>query len=269
MKILTYLVAIAAIMAGAWFSYDTMNKFTKLQSDRIELDKQNKTRSAFIVKTKSEAKTMEGERDKAQQALAESEAELANTIGNLNFSKREAASWKAKIDEQDNQLAKVEEVIANIKEQFKAVAGDVRIEEVPDLVKQLEEDLKAANRKLEDLQVLSAAANKRVEANNAEIADLTGRIDKRAERIASNSLVGSVSAINHDWGFAIVDIPADMTLDQSSKLIVKRGPVYIGKLEINSVEGGRLLADVDYQSMTPGMVVQPGDSVLLAKPFTN
>ena len=36
---------------------------------------------------------------------------------------------------------------------------------------------------------------------------------------------------------------------------------------INAIEGGRIVADVDYKSMSAGMVVQPGDSVVLAKAY--
>jgi hypothetical protein len=52
-------------------------------------------------------------------------------------------------------------------------------------------------------------------------------------------------------------------------LIVKRGADFIGKVNINAIEGKRIIADIDYRSMKPGMVVQAGDSVILAKPVTN
>jgi len=40
-------------------------------------------------------------------------------------------------------------------------------------------------------------------------------------------------------------------------------------LKINSIEGSRVVADIDYRSLKSGMVVQPGDSVIPAKPATN
>ena len=269
MKALIYVIAIVAILTGGWFSYGTMKKFGKLQNDRIELDKQNKTRSAYIVKTKKEAKGMEGERDKAKTLLAEAEAELTNVEANTKLSKREGSAWQSKITEQDNQLAKTEEVIKSIKDAFKELGGDIQLEEVPALVGKLEDQLKDSNRKLEELQALSEAANRRLEGNNTVIADLSERIQKRAERIASNKTEGLIVAVNHDWGFAIVNVPNNMQVDENSKLIVKRGLGYIGKLKINAIEAGRIVADVDYKSMTAGMVVQPGDSVVLAKPIAN
>jgi len=269
MKVLLYVVAIVAILAGGWFSYGTMQKFAKLQDDRIELDKQNKTRSAFIVKTKKEAKVMETERDAAKTAHAETMANLDTVEGNIKLSKREASGWESKIAAQDEQLKKNLELMMSIKDAFKELGGDIEISEVPALVKRLEDELKDKNRKLEELQALSEVANKRVEANNIVINDLSDRIEKRAKRIASNDAEGMITAVNHDWGFAIVSIPSNMIVDEGSKLLIKRGTGLIGKLDVNAIEGGRIVADVDYQSMTAGMVVQPGDTVMLAKPLAN
>jgi len=64
-------------------------------------------------------------------------------------------------------------------------------------------------------------------------------------------------------------VPDNMPVDNTTKLIVKRGATLIGKLSINAIEGKRVIADIDYPSMTAGMVVQPGDAVILAKPVTN
>lgn len=269
MKVLTYIIAIAVILCGSWFSYSNMNKLAKIQQDRIELDEQNITRSAFIVKTKKEAKTMEAERDQVKASLADADAELDINSGKIMTKKREASLWKSKITEQDRQLEKTQEVIASIKAAFKELAGDVELERVPELVTQLEDDVKKANRELEEQQALSERVTERVKKNEQKIADLDDQILTRKNRIAANKLEGRISATNHDWGFAIINVPDDMPLDNSSRLIVKRGTALIGKLSINAIEGNRIVADIDYPSMTAGMVVQPGDAVVLAKPITN
>lgn len=142
MKVLSYIIAIAVILCGSWFSYSNMNQFAKTQEDRIELDNQNKTRSAFIVKTKKEAKTMEAERDQVKASLADADAELDITSGKILTKKREASAWNSKIAEQDRELEKTQELIASIKAAFKELAGDVELGMVPELVTQLEDDVK-------------------------------------------------------------------------------------------------------------------------------
>jgi hypothetical protein len=269
MKVLSYIIAIAVILCGSWFSYSNMNQFAKTQEDRIELDNQNKTRSAFIVKTKKEAKTMEAERDQVKASLADADAELDITSGKILTKKREASAWNSKIAEQDRELEKTQELIASIKAAFKELAGDVELGMVPELVTQLEDDVKKANRELEEQQDLTEEATERVKKNEDKIAGLDDRIQARKKRIAANKVEGRISATNHNWGFAIINVPDEMPLDNSSKLIVKRGTALIGKLSINAIEGNRIIADIDYPSMTAGMVVQPGDAVVLAKPVTN
>ena len=108
-----------------------------------------------------------------------------------------------------------------------------------------------------------------IEVTNRKIADLNDRIQKRKQRIAGNKAEGRITATDHNWGFAIINVPDDMPLDNTSKLLVKRGAALIGKLSINAIEGNRIIADIDYPSMAAGMVVQPGDAVVLAKPVTN
>ena len=54
MKAILYIVALVAIGAGGWFSYDSMSKFQKLQDARIQLDKENENRKATIKKTDEE-----------------------------------------------------------------------------------------------------------------------------------------------------------------------------------------------------------------------
>ena len=269
MKVLTYIIAIAIILCGSWFSYSNWNKLAKIQEDRIELDKQNKTRSAFIVKTKKEAKTMEAERDQVKASLADADAELDITSGKIKTKMREASAWKVKIADQDKQLEKTQEIIASIKAAFKELAGDVELEDVPKFVAELEDGVKKANSELEEQQILTEQATERVEKNDVIIADLNDQILQRKKRIAASKYEGRISATNHDWGFAIIKVPNDMPLDNSSRLIVKRGTTLIGKLSINAIEGDRIVADIDYPSMTAGMVVQPGDAVILAEPITN
>ena len=269
MKLAAYIISIVIILTGAWFSYSTMSKFSALQDDRIELDQQNKTRSAYIIKTKKEAKDMETERDQVKTSLAEADAELGNMEANIKLTKREAATWSNKIADQDSQLKKTQDVIANIKAALEELGGDIELNQVPGLVKQLEEDVKKANEAFEDQQILAESVSESVAANEQKIAELNDRIQKRKKRIAGNKAEGRITATDHNWGFAVIDVPDNMPVGKTSKLIVKRGAAFIGKLSINAIEGKRVIADIDYPSMSAGMVVQPGDAVILAKPVTN
>lgn len=270
MKAILYVIAIAAIGAGGWFSYDSMSKFQKLQDARVQLDKENEARKANIKDTDKKANAMEVEREAAKKSLAEAEANLGLMKEKNDLAKKQAASWTSKIAEQKEEIDKVQNLITQIKKTFaEQLGGEVKLDQIPGLVKQLEENLKDANKKLEELETNVGAAKARVARNEEQIQDLNGRIAKRANRIRGNSAEGHITAVNHDWGFVTVRVPGNMPITTASKLLVKRGSRYIGDLKINAIEGSRVIADIDYKSMAPGMVVQPGDSVVLTKPVTN
>lgn len=269
MKALLYVIAIAAIGAGAWFSYQTMETFTKLKSDREELAENNERRKVSIKKKEDEAVDMEAQQTAARKKRVQTEADLDTAKSNVSLAKREAATWKNKIAEQKEKLENNQNLIDEIKKAFKDELGDnVDLGQIPGLVKQLEDDVKKANKKLEELTTYREAAEKRVANNSSRIQELGKREAKRAANMRANALSGTVTAVNHDWGFALIRIPSGMPVTDVSELIVKRGNTYVGRLDVNAVEGTRIVTDVDYKSMSRGLVVQPGDSVILAKPVT-
>lgn len=269
LKSILYIVAVVVLLAGAWFSYSSKQAFDQLRTERVDLDAKNVKRKADIDATKKEAKEMEGQRDAANAKLVEAEEGLDNIKDKLGLAKKESAKWKSKIAGQQEKLDKNKELIEQVKKSFADLGPNVELDQIPALVQKLEDDLKQANKELEELQELANAADERVAGNTKTIKELETRIAKRAARIRGNSAEGRVTAVNHDWGFVTLDIPSNMPITAEAKLMIKRGTNYIGNLNINAIEGSRIVADIDYSSMTPGMVVQPGDNVILAKPVTN
>jgi len=268
-KSIIYLVVIVATLAWGWFAYGDMQQFQKDKDKREALNAENEIRKGHIAQTKKDAKAMEGQLKLARTRLDDAEAGLDNANSNLKLSRKEAAKWRSDIAAQTEKLDKVKDLIESIKKAFEDIGGDLDLDQIPALVQKLEDDLKNANKKLEELQTYTEAADKRVASNDNQIQDLNTRIAKRATRIKGNSAQGRVTAVNHDWGFVTIEIPSNMPVKAEDKLMIKRGMTYIGNLNINALEGRRIIADIDYKSMTPGMVVQPGDHVILAKPVTN
>ncbi len=269
MKALLYVIAIVVILAGGWFSYGAKGEFAKLKAQREELAEKNDTRKALTVDVKKKVNAMEKLRDEAKAKRAQAESDLEAAESHLRLTKKEAATWKNKIAGLDEETDKVQKLIDSVKNAFKELDGDIELDRIPFFIKKLENDRNVARRKLEELQALSSTAEKRVATNSAQIDGLTERVARRTKRIASNSAEGTVTAVNHDWGFAIVNIPGNMVVNEASKLTVKRGSAFIGRLKINAIEGRRIVTDVDYRSMAPGMVVKPGDHVILTKPVAN
>ncbi len=261
MKILTYLIAVAALLAGAYFSYDVKTKFTELKANRLELAETNTRREGTIEKTKKKAGDTEELRDAAQVALSETEGELRTKEENTDVALRDKATLDEKIAGQVEEIKDVQTLIDTVENAFSAL--DVDMEDIPNLIKGLEEDVATNTTKSEELTTLVSSVDKRIETTSEALSSQRKRISDRAERIKANTLEGHVTAIDHNWGIAIVNVPSKMPLDISSKLLVRRGSSYIGRLKISSIEGSRVITDIDYKSMSSGIVLQQGDTVFL------
>jgi len=268
MKNILYIVAIVAILAGSWFSYNQKSEFQELKEKRMALNDINENRKASIKTSKKKSKSVGAELESAKGKWSDAEAGLDNANSKLKITNKEANTWSSKIDGQAEKLEGVEALAKSIKEQFKDL-GPVELNEIPALVQKLEDDLIKANKKPEELDTLITAAESSVASNDSQIKDLDARMAKRYERIKGNSAHARVTAVNHDWGFVTLEVPSNMPLTPVSQLMIKRGKSYIGNLSINAIEGRRVVADIDYRSMRSGMVVQPGDQVILIKPATN
>ena len=213
---------------------------------------------------------MEKERDDAKKKLFALRSERKVAREDVDLAKKQAAEWKSKIAAQQEELDGFENLRIQIVKQFQDQFGEnVDLDQIPGLVKELEEELKQNNKTLEELLTNVDTAERKLASSQAQIADLNQRITKRANRIKANAVHGSLTAVNHDWGFVTVRVPKNMPVNTASKLLVKRGNQYVGTLNINAIEGTRIIADIDYKSLTRGMIMQPGDAVVLSKPVTN
>ncbi len=109
-----------------------------------------------------------------------------------------------------------------------------------------------------------------VKRNNAVLADFKEAQLKRRKSLNANKVSSLITAVDNEWGFVVVKPHSDAMIKQESKLLVIRGNKHIGRLTINAieVEAGRVLANIDYSSMAPGMRIRPGDRVILSKANT-
>ncbi len=109
-----------------------------------------------------------------------------------------------------------------------------------------------------------------VEKNQATLSDFKQAQLRRRSNLNANGVSSLITAVDNEWGFVVVKPHADSKIKQDSKLLVIRGNRHIGRLSINAIEeeAGRVLANIDYSSIAPGMRIMPGDRVILSNPLT-
>jgi pyridoxal biosynthesis lyase PdxS len=134
----------------------------------------------------------------------------------------------------------------------------------------LQEDLNRIKQGIAELKAKSESKQTEVDAEVSKVAAVQRAVDNLARKkedrqkaFERNSMSFSVVAVNSDWGFVVVNAGEPEGISESTKLIVTRGTQTIGKISILSVSGGRTIANILTDTLTPGYSIEPGDKVIL------
>lgn len=269
MKAIFNILAILAIGAGVFFSYDLSHKFQGQQELRLKAVAENKTTTENAVKTEADLKEEQAGLKKAQDEQQITEQAISALKATESSSKRDLTAKDAELAEQKTQFADLDKAIAEINNILKGLGTDVTLENLPEKVKELENKKLDLQKKKEELATLTEAASKKREGQQDETGRLADTKAKRDARIRKNSLETVITAVNQEWGFVMVGAGASTGFSPQTKLLVERDGRMIGKLQPTSIEPNQTLADIDFDSLAAGVRLQPGDRVILAEPAAN
>ena len=107
--------------------------------------------------------------------------------------------------------------------------------------------------------------NKRVAKNDTTIQTFSQRQAERSQGISLNGTEGTITAVNWDLGFVVINIGKNQGVGADSELIVKRGSEIVGKLTISSIEPRLTVADIRQDTIRDGARIIPGDRVIFEK----
>lgn len=269
MKAILYVVAILAIGGAAFFTLEHTKKFEALEKDRLATIATNKEVSANAAATETDLKD---ERDVLAKAEQKRE-ELTQSITTLKSAgstlEREVAELDDTLKSQDAEFLELDKTLKEVNTILAGLEGGVTLESLPEKIQQIEEDKKAKQGKLEELETLAGAAEKLLEKNRAEVDRLVKRKIERNSRIGRNSMEAVVTAVNQDWGFLVIGAGSNSGFTPQTSLIVQRDGHLIGRVRPSSIEPTQTIAEIDFNSLATGVRLQPGDRVMLAKPTTN
>lgn len=266
---LTNILLILATAGAAAGSFILSGKLKNEQETRLQAQTDNKMQTGVLKRTKSELTEEEGilRKAKADQTLATNELDtLRSTEAET---KRNLATVEADLAKQQAEFDSLNKAMEEVKATLASLGGDVTIETLPDKLKEIETKKQANQAKLDELTTLVAAADKKVKGLRAEAARLADIKAKRDARIAKNSFESVITAVNPDWGFAIVGAGTNRGFSPQRTLIVERDGRVIGKLKPSAIETTQTIAEIDETSMAPGVMLQPGDRVLFTDPIGN
>lgn len=269
MKAIFYSVAIAAACGAAFLSYNQSNKFKALEADRLATIETNKQTTASADAADTEIKK--------ERALLASSVEkkglLEQSVSSLKSAgialTNDVAKLKDELKGQDGEFEELKKALEQVNVILADLGGGVTLETLPEKIQQIEDDKKGKQTKLEELEVAIAGTEKTLAASRAELDRISKRMVERSSRISRNSMEAVVTAVNQDWGFLVIGAGSNSGFTPQTALLVQRDGRMIGQVKPSSIEPTQTIAEIDFESLAPGVRLQPGDRVILAKPASN
>ncbi|MES2996735.1 MAG: hypothetical protein V4733_07990 [Verrucomicrobiota bacterium] len=269
MKSILYVVAILAIGGACWFTNVHKAKFAEQQTTRLETIKLEK-------ETAERAKAEETIRDSEKNILATKTGErnvLQEQISGLEdvsaSLKRDVAAKDEQIKEQSAQFAALNAAMEELNKILAELGGGVTIDNLPAKIEEVNNDLKAKQNKLEETNTLITSAEKALASARGEEDRLHKRLGERSSRISRNAMESVITAVNQDWGFIVIGAGSNSGFTPQTSLLVERDGRLIGKVKPSAIEPTQTIAEIDFDSLAPGVRLQPGDKVILQTPIAN
>ena len=271
MKFVFPILAILVCGAAAYFSFTLSDKFQENQDARLLAIATNKTVTASAdkadIEIEEEQALLEDSKKKLEivtasvQALESDATRLKNELGKVDA---DLAAQDVEKEQLNNALKEVQQIFVDMN-----LGDDVNIDNLADKIGEIDEDIKGKHTKMEELETLIDGAKKSLAAKQEDVSRLVARKEARDTRISRNAMEARVTAVNGDWGFLVIGAGENSGFTPQTTLLVQRDGRLIGKVNPSAIEPTQTIAEIDFKSISPGVRIQPGDSVILAKPAAN
>ena len=265
MKSLFYFLAVAAIGAAGFFGWSAKKAYEEQIVKRDDLITNNKNLSISIKEQEDEKIKRTKEKDVALAEESEAKAGLDNAKAKKGELAKSLDDVEGKLEIQVAEKKKIDDAIAQLRGQFEGIT----LEEVPGKVNELEASKKSLDGKVSDSIVIKEGLESDVAKNVAEIGRLTGKIDDAVRRVSGNVFQATITAVDNNYNFVIIGAGEKSGLTGESKLLVLRDGRLIARLLISKLEANSAVGDIEPGSLRAGVVVRPGDQVILAKVRAN
>lgn len=269
MKVVTNVLLILAAGAAAFFSFAQSQKFADQQNIRLE-------KKAEEEKVRAEATATEKERDNERAALTaatKQREDVNSALAALKASessiKRDIATIDTTLATQQQELADLNKAVDELNKLLKDIGTNVNIDNIGDEVAKIEANVKAKKARMEELTALIDGAQKKITSTRGESKRLSDRAVESSVRISRNAMEAVVTAVNQDWGFLVIGAGSNSGFTPQTSLLVKRDGQFIGRVKPTSIEATQTIADIELESLAPGVRIQAGDRVIVAQPAAN
>ncbi len=268
MKILFFILALAATGAAGFFAYQTDQL---VEQELAALADAEKTKGTRITQRKDQRDVTGKEevaREDARDGLATTRAEIQSIISKSTKASKSVTDLEGSLEGVESQIAAKKDNLNEAKAILEGLfpGEEIDFNNFEEKFNKLEETAKELTEKRDELDLLAEQSAKALATAQADVERRVEKQTKYQSNLNQNSLSGLVTAVNSDWGFAVVNLGLSDGIDPDNELLVVRGGQRVGRLALTSIENGQSVANILYDSLTPGSMIRPGDKVMLAKP---
>jgi len=253
-------IALAVMLATAALGYLAHQNAEQLQKVLRETKQELGTTKTTLAKTRDELKTRTEELAAANTKIEEKEKEIASVKGLLDEANKKiaegAAAMEAKVTELAALQTKYDELAGKPKDPNNIVIEDP-------LVAALKADVLKAQNELAESKALIDSLTKQKKQTEDEMVSLKNYKTRVQGSIAIKTLSGRILAVNTGWNFVVLSIGDKQGAVMNASFLVVRNGAPIGKVRITSVEPSSSIADIIPGTISKGVTIQPGDSVIV------
>lgn len=257
-----FILSAVVILVASFFAYQNGREFVDVRTKIASVNQ-------AIVSEQAADKAVVGQ-------VGQLVADITRVQGELDVEAEKLKAQKNKLSQAESEATRVqEELDVKVKKQQELSAQlndlpkDVKPETIAEDINRMKKEKFDFESQVEDMKKKIAAEEEKVAGVQKRLSDVVQKIEDRRKNFERNSLSSRVVAVNYDWGFVVIDAGKSAGLTQDTKLIVTRGALTVGKVSVMSVEGSRTLAAIVPDAVTNGMIIAPGDRVILENLMRN
>lgn len=258
-----YILALLIALGGALIAYKNTEKLEFQQTATKEVKVKKDRVLGNVEKEETTIKGLKEEIKTAEQGIADTDSAIASAKAKQEAAKKTLAKYEAELITIQEEL----EGFDALKTEIDSALGEIgiaNVADIPDVITELKKGVQEKEDELENLELIIGKLGEKLESEKASRTDNNNKLASIKTNIAQNSMTGTVTSVNTEWGFVVINKGAsNSSITDNTELLVQRGGRYVGQLKVTTLNPTQAICDLDLKGFKGGSLVRPGDTVIL------
>lgn len=263
--ILPLLIFLGSLTA-AYFTLEATKKFQDEQTLRLDTKEENRRITALADEKEVELKQAQEDLTATKATRVAAMDRIANLKGNIATLRDDIKKNDSELAKFKQQQKKFDDTKAEVAKLANELSMSFTIDNIEQHLASMRETKSQRVERVDELDVLIAAAEKSIVGNTSELSRQVAREEARQLKIKRGAIEAVITGVQQDWGFLVIGAGAKQGFTPTSTLLVKRDGRMIGKVRPSSIEPNQTIAEIIFPSLSPGVRIQPGDLVIFDDP---